>query len=309
MIAGHFFLAFSIAALISYYVGYGSEEALEIGLFAALFALLPDIDILYAFKEVAVLLASDTSVFVDSFWSASSEVHRGFSHSLVTGLVASAAFTFYHRNRSRYVAAGIGVTALVAGAFLGGFLTSALTVLYAAAGVLISEAAVERIDGRGFAGAVLIGLMLHPFGDLFTGTPPGLLHPFSLELIGSRLVIVQEPVFNLLSLFLVELTAIALALGSFSYIRGIDLMSEVSPLSFMTLAFGAAYFLIPEPSLSSSYYFVYGLTSLSLFAAVLSVSRPEKLSAEELLPFGLNFLVAALAGLFSYVLFYLAMAA
>lgn len=309
MIAGHFFLAFSLAAFLSYYVGYEAEAALEIGLFAALFALLPDIDIIYAFKEVAVLLASDTSIFVESFWNASGKVHRGFSHSLVTGLVSSAAFTFYHRNRSRYVAAMIGMAALAAGAFLGGFLVASLAVLYAAAGVLLSEAAVERVDERGFTGAVLVGLISHPFGDLFTGTPPGLLYPLTLELIESRLILVQDPVFNLLSIFLVELSCLVLALGVFSYVRGVDLSPEISPLSFMTVTFGASYFLIPEPSLSSSYQFVYGLTSLSLFAAVISVSRPEKLSVEEFFPFGLNFLIAALLGLFSYWAVYLAMAA
>lgn len=75
MIVGHFLLAFCVAALIARFLGYDAEYALFAGIFAGSFAALPDIDILFAWKEIMVFFGSGMSEFVDAFWSSSKVVH------------------------------------------------------------------------------------------------------------------------------------------------------------------------------------------------------------------------------------------
>lgn len=308
MIAGHFFLAFSLAALFALASGLDKEFALKIGVFAAMFAVLPDIDILYAFKEVFVLLSADTSVFVENFWSSSAELHRGISHSIVTGVLASTAFTLYHSRRSRFLALVIGLSAFLTGIFLGGALVAALMVVYVAGGILLSEAAIERISTRQFFGSSFLGLVSHPFGDLFTGTPPQLFYPLEFALVDFRIVLSQDPVVNLLSVFLIELSCLALALTVYVYLNEISLREKLSPFALAGFSFGLFHLMIPEPTLSSSYRFVYSITSLSLFLAVLSVSKPDKLSVKNAFPFAANFTAAMIAGFVSYTAVYLLLA-
>lgn len=60
------------------------------GVFAGGFAVLPDLDIVYALKGLTGFLAPGS--VVDSFWDASRVIHRGVSHSLVTGFIAASLF-------------------------------------------------------------------------------------------------------------------------------------------------------------------------------------------------------------------------
>ena len=63
-----------------------------LGLAAGLFALIPDIDVLYAFTEIAEV-TSGFYGFKDSFWDASQQTYGGFTHSLVTSRIAVSMFS------------------------------------------------------------------------------------------------------------------------------------------------------------------------------------------------------------------------
>jgi membrane-bound metal-dependent hydrolase YbcI (DUF457 family) len=95
IIAEHFFLAFSAVSLTAYYLGRRSEEALMVGLAAGLFALIPDIDVLYALTELAEV-TSGFYALTGSFCGASQQTHRGFTHSLVTSLIPVSIFSIHY---------------------------------------------------------------------------------------------------------------------------------------------------------------------------------------------------------------------
>ncbi len=74
-----------------------------LGLAAGLFALIPDIDVLYAFTEIAEVTTGFYG-FTDSFWDAYQQTHRGFTHSLVTSRIAVSMFSIHYLTEKKYLA-------------------------------------------------------------------------------------------------------------------------------------------------------------------------------------------------------------
>lgn len=262
MIVGHFFLAFSAVSLIAYYVGRQSEEALILGLAAGLFALIPDIDILYAFTEIAEL-ASGFYGFTDSFWDASQQTHRGFTHSLLTGLLAVSMFSIHYLTKRKYLA-GIFLSIMTGlSYFLEGSVNAAVVFVFMLAGFIITERFKQEISFKDFVTVSAFGIMSHPFGDIFTGTPPDFLYPLSLTFIEERIILFPEPSLNFLAVFGLELLFIWLGILSYVVIHEKNLREELSLVSATGFLFGVTSFLITSPSLSSSYGFVSSIIGFS----------------------------------------------
>jgi membrane-bound metal-dependent hydrolase YbcI (DUF457 family) len=266
MIAGHFFLAFSAVALFAYLRNYEPDKALKIGLMAGAFAVLPDVDMIYAFKELSQLTSGFHS-FSDSFWSASTETHRGATHSLVTLFLTAAAMIGYYRYDSKLFAGLIVAGSFSAVFFLEGIYMSFLISLFTASALLLTHFSREKFEMKEFVGAMFFGLLSHPFGDVFTGTPPDFLYPLPIEVLQGKVVLLQDPSLNFLAVFGLELFLIWTGIAVYIYLAERSLMEEFSFLSVTGVLYGALSFFISDPSLSRPYTFVF---SILVFSALVT---------------------------------------
>lgn len=106
MFLGHALLAAGIAALVARALGVSRERAWSLAAIAGLFGAAPDVDILYALPGLAN--ADALMEAPDAFWTASTLVHRGVTHSLILAVPAALAVA-YSRDRP-----GVAVTLAVA---------------------------------------------------------------------------------------------------------------------------------------------------------------------------------------------------
>jgi membrane-bound metal-dependent hydrolase YbcI (DUF457 family)/mRNA-degrading endonuclease toxin of MazEF toxin-antitoxin module len=269
MFVGHGVAAFAFVGAVALYRGLDRSMALKLALVAGLFATLPDVDILYG---PLGLLDGVTGVFdaTDAFWSTGNVIHRGPTHSLVFAVVATVAFSLWARaDRSRALAVALlGGLAVFATAD-GGSVAGAVTVLFAVGGVVVSQFAVRRgVSPVGVLATALVGLVSHPFGDLFTGEPPAFLYPIDVTLVAERIAFSADPTLHLLGAFAVELSI--LWLGFVVYTRLTD--RRIVPLVDRKAALGVTYagaaVVVPAPTLEASYQFVFTILALGAAGAV-----------------------------------------
>jgi hypothetical protein len=139
--------------------------------------------------------------------------------------------------------------------------------LFTALALLLTHFSRENIGFKEFIGAMSFGLLSHPFGDVFTGTPPDFFYPLPFELIQERVLISQDPSLNLLAVFGLELLLIWTGIVVYLYLSDRSLMEEFSFLSVAGMLYGASSFLISSPSLSKPYPFVF---SILIFSALVT---------------------------------------
>ncbi|UPV74329.1 metal-dependent hydrolase [Halorussus limi] len=323
MMVGHAMVAFAIATAVA---GrrWSSERALAFGVVAGAFAAVPDVDMLYAVVGLAQVGLAGVWTMTDAFWDSSHLVHRAVTHSLVVGVVAAAAVAASVAGResadaetprslarwSRLLAAALvaGLTAVAVAE--SGLLGGGVMLAFLLAGLAVGAVAARRTDlgPRELLAAALVGLLSHPFGDLFTGSPPRFLYPLDLRLLTERVVLLGDPTLNLLAVFGIELATIWLA--GYVYLRATDrrVLSHVDTRA----AFGAAYALaavtMPAPTLDVSYHFVFSILAVGAvgFAPNLLRSR-SVLSAEhhEAVTWALTGLTAVSVAALTYTLVYL----
>ena len=101
-----------------------------------------------------------------------------------------------------------------------------------------------------------VGLVAHPFGDLFTGAPPDLLYPLDVALVADRLVLHPDPTMHLLAAFGLELLTVWAAAIVYLHATDRRVADHVSPHAAWGLAFAAAVLFVPAPSLDAPYRFV-----------------------------------------------------
>jgi membrane-bound metal-dependent hydrolase YbcI (DUF457 family) len=277
MFVGHAALAFAVVAGLATR-RFERREALLVGAVAAAFAAIPDVDMLYA--PVGLVGARlDALAMASAFWSASTVVHRGVTHSLVVaGVVACVALVWFVGTRTRSArglalsaaALGLGAALVVGVARDTGALGGAVTALFVASAVAVAWVAARRTDlATGpFALAAAFGLLSHPFGDVFTGTPPAFLYPFEFVLIGERVVLAADPTLHLLAAGALELLTVWLAVATL--VDGTDLRMRdlVAPRVAVAAGYAVSVFLIPPPTLDLSYPFVLSVVAVGAVGAI-----------------------------------------
>lgn len=279
MFIGHGLLAFAIVASVAAARGWSTERALTIGALAALFGTLPDIDMAYALFG---LLSGAEGLFTasDAFWEAASLVHRTVTHSLVVGAVAAAGFAGWHA-RSRPLALG-GALVTLGGLlavvfFASGPLGAAMIALFLAGGLgIVRLARAAEFGTRPVFLVALLGLLTHPFGDMLTGTPPALLYPLDVVLVGERIALTADPTMNLLGAFFFELATLWLALLVYARLRGWRVRRLVQPRAALGAGYAVAVFLIPAPTLQLSWPFVFTVLGVGAVGAPLRRNRTRR---------------------------------
>jgi membrane-bound metal-dependent hydrolase YbcI (DUF457 family) len=276
MMVGHAMVAFAVATAVAAR-RWPSERAIAFGVVAGAFAAVPDVDMFYAVFGLAQVGLAGVWTMTEAFWQSSHLVHRAVTHSLVVGVVAAVAFAAAavaagrgsgvlssHRAWSSLLAVTLVVGLTGVSAAESGLLGGAVMAAFLLAGLAVAVVAARRTDfgPRALFAAALAGLLSHPFGDLFTGSPPHFLYPLDLRLLTDRVTLLADPTLNLLAVFGVELATIWLA--GYVYLRATDreLLEHVDTRA----AFGAAYALaavtMPAPTLDVSYHFVFSILAV-----------------------------------------------
>jgi membrane-bound metal-dependent hydrolase YbcI (DUF457 family) len=274
MFVGHAALAFAVVAGLAARE-WPRRDALAVGVVAAAFATLPDVDVLYA--PVGLVGARlDALALASAFWSTSTLVHRGVTHSLVVsavvGVVAVAWFLGSRRGsgRLRVVAAGLGIGVVAAVGVDAGALGALVTAFFVvgAVGVSAAVARVTSLGTRPFAAAAAVGLLSHPFGDVFTGEPPAFLYPFDAVLLAERVTLATDPTLHLLAAFAVELLAVWLAVVVWADLRDVRVRASILPRVAVAAGYAVAVAFVPPPTLNLSYPFVFSVIAVGGVGAI-----------------------------------------
>jgi membrane-bound metal-dependent hydrolase YbcI (DUF457 family) len=283
MFVGHGLAAFGLVAGGARVFGCSRGRALSLGASAGAFATIPDVDILYA--PMGVLGANSALGATEQFWAAGNLIHRAVTHSLVVGSVAALAFWLWSRagewlgewdvSAERGVAllllAGLTAVAGVVSGPLGAFVMGA----FALAGLAVTEGTMRYGDlaPKAVILTALVGLLSHPFGDLFTGEPPAMLYPFDVRLVTERIVLSTDPTLNLLGAFWLELATIWLAAVVYCWLTRRRLRRYIHGRAALGLAYAAAALAVPAPTLASSYQFVFSVLAVGVVGPAPLVRR------------------------------------
>ena len=281
MFVGHALLAFALvggaAALLA-----DRRVALRLGIVAAAFAAVPDVDMAYA---LVVLVGADGGVMgtVESFWAASTAVHRTITHSLLVAPVAAALAAAWLHGRRDGTGSWLGVAALLGAGLtaiatlVSGALGGAVMGVFVIAAVLVAEG-VERssvFGARTTFAVALVGLLSHPFGDLATGEPPAFLYPLSAPLVTERVALSADPTLHLLGAFGVELAAIWAGLLVAMWLLERPIREAIDFRAVAGAGYALAALAIPAPTLDLSYPFVFSVLSVGMIGAVPRVRLPD----------------------------------
>lgn len=304
MFVGHGTLAFALVGLAALALDVERKRAMALAVTAGLFATVPDVDMVYAISGLLGASLSSPLTLAESFWSASTVVHRSMTHSLLVAIPAALTFTLVGRSRLETVGALVIGAALVAlGVSVSGPVTGLVAVAFVAGGLVVGMGARRYgLDRRAVGIAALAGLVTHPFGDVFTGEPPDLFYPLSVSLIDGRVALTADPTLNLLIAFGVELGAIWLGAFALARLRGMRLRTHLKPRATLGAAYATAVLFLPAPTIDGSYHFVFSVVAVGMVGAVPFRRR---------LPGGLTALTTGLAGItvagVAYTIAYLTM--
>lgn len=270
MFVGHGMLAFALVAAAAALQGADRDRALALGVVAGAFATVPDVDIVYALAGVVPVWSKGVWTTVDAFWATGSVVHRAVTHSLVLGVPASVGLALATSRRG-WPAGALVLAALVGWVLLvGGTLAGLVAAVAFAAGVAVALSASRRFDFGPWAilAAAAVGLLSHPFGDLFTGEPPALLYPLDVTLAASRVTLSPDPTLHLLAAFGIELATIWLAAAVYVHLLDVRLQSLVDYRALLGAGYAIAVFVVPAPTLAVSYQFVFSVLSVGAIGLV-----------------------------------------
>lgn len=267
MFLGHAALAFAIVGFGAHYVGLSRQQALSLGVVAALAGTVPDLDVLYA---LPTLLAGTGPgvVPVEAFWDGAA-AHRSLTHSLLVAVpMATVSALIAARNELRL--GGFALAVLTGSLLIGLPDGRAVVIVPFVLGVIGVGLIAARLSvtwqSAGLATAV--GLVSHPFGDLVTGDPPWLLYPAGLEVFSGRVTLAADPTIHLFAAFFLELGAIWLGLWALTTLRGHSLPTMIRPRAALGAVFAFAVFVIPAPTLGESYQFVFGVLAVGALGVV-----------------------------------------
>lgn len=276
MFVGHGLLAFAIVAGCAHLLGAARERAVVVGLLAAGFATVPDVDIVHPI----VALAAEPGPIAGApgrFWALSTEAHRTATHSLVVGgLTALGVTAWAARDRWAGSTAPVGVgLAAVATAVFGGMLGGVWLVDGALSAtlvglVVVASLGLARLASRADIRPVVVGstaavgLLSHPFGDLVTGQPPPLLYPVGPEVVAGRVPLHPDPTMHLLGAFLLEVATIWCALVVAARLWDVSLSRHVGLRSVGGVGYAGAVLVVPAPVLDAATPFVFSVLAVGL---------------------------------------------
>ena len=256
MFVGHGLLALALVGLLARWRGMAPERALTLGVVAALFATVPDVDMVYA--PIGLVIGTAAAAPVDAFWTASEVTHRTVTHSALVAVPAAAAFALSPVRKG--VAAGLFVGLVALAAVVSGPLAATIMALFLVAGAGVAMlAALLGVGPRATGAAALIALVSHPVGDVFTGGPPAFLWPLDVPLLTERIAPFADPTHDLFLAFGAELGAIWAGVLVAAALAGVRLRTHLRPRATAGAAFAVSVIALPNPTVDAAYGFVAGI--------------------------------------------------
>jgi len=273
---GHATAAFGAVALLALSAGVSRRRAAALAATAGLFAAIPDVDVAYALVGLAGVDPTQPVSAANSFWGASTAVHRGVTHSLVVALPAGVAFALGPTHRQAAIAALAGVVAVVF--TVSGPLAAAVVALFAAVGWVVARFGhAVGVRGRSLLAVALGGLASHPFGDLLTGDPPALLYPLDVVVFGDTVVLSPDPTLHLLGAFGVELAAVWLGVVGALAVADRRVGEFLDYRATAGAGYALAALAVPAPTLEASYQFVFSVLAVGTVGVTPKPTAPRTL--------------------------------
>lgn len=237
------------------------QRAFGVGVLAALFATVPDVDMIYAVQGLTV--GGGPFAVADSFWAASTLVHRGATHSLVVGGFAALCVAVLSRHP---LAAAVGLGGLIpVTTVAAGWVAGVMMALFVGLTLVVAMMGYRfGFPARVVGGTAALGLLTHPFGDLLTGTPPPLLFPIETVVVHGRVMPFADPTLNLLSAFGVELAVIWAAVVVFGHLVDRSVWAAIDQRALVGVVYGGAAVVVAPPTMDVSYHFVFSVLALGI---------------------------------------------
>jgi len=276
MFVGHATAAFGAVALLALLAGVSRRRAAALAVVAGLFAAVPDVDMAYALVGLVGVDPTQPLAAANSFWGASTAVHRGVTHSLAVALPAGVAFALAPTHRRVAAAALFGVVAVVFAA--SGPVAAVVAALFAAFGWVFARFG-HAVGVRGWSllAVTLFGLASHPFGDLLTGEPPALLYPLDVVVLGETVTLSADPTLHLLGAFGFELAAVWLGVVGALAIADRRLREFVDYRAVAGATYALAAVALPAPTLETSYQFVFSVLAVGTVGVTPKPTAPRTL--------------------------------
>lgn len=268
MFVGHEFVAFALGVVLARRLGASDASALAVGFVAGASAVLPDLDLLVGAVTYASLLGGSSASW-EGLWSASNAIHRGLSHTLVGGVGAAVVLTAaalarrYSRTRTWGGALGAGglglavVVGLTWIAFGAGGPSEVLSIGLVAVGAIVLGVLVEErtsLGTRAVFGAALVGLLSHPFGDVFMATPPQVFYPLDAAFLTESVRLAADPTVNLVGIAVVELLTVWGGVLAFASVTGVSLRRAVDPKAALGLTYPLLMAFVPRPTMVEAHW-------------------------------------------------------
>lgn len=279
MYVGHEFLALAAGIALARMAGAEDARALSVGLLAGASAALPDLDVLVALVSVGGLSPGQGFGAWDQFWAASDGIHRGVTHTLAAGasagvvLAASAVgqrAALAGRRLSLLGAVGSGLAAVLAVLLLFG---PAVPVtgwlgfgLLAAGAIVLGGYAGSRtvLGGPAILGAALLGLLSHPFGDVFMASPPRAFFPLGIQIPAEAVRLAADPTWNLVGITLVELATVWIGLVAVTGVTAVRLPELIDRRAALGLLFPLVMLALPRPTMADAHWLGFPLAPFAL---------------------------------------------
>ena len=276
MFVGHFAMPFLLLYfLLNTYTELDQSRIIIFCIVSGIYGLVADLDILFAFVEAILFIVNTGNISIDKFWDISRTFHRQSTHSLFVGFLSIIGIVIqstyisditkpYENILFDYIISiGCGLMmGFMINDFARGILVSGLFVFCVLSITRLIRFQISFNKRVVFMSAV-IGILSHPFGDIFTGTPPEFFYPIyqiSLE----RIVLFANETLNLSVLFLFENFLVVVLILLYANAKNIKINMIRSTLLAAVISGIIISYVIPSPSINDPYQFVSGILVLTI---------------------------------------------
>jgi hypothetical protein len=282
MIVGHAPLAFvSVVIVLFSFTNFSRQKIVYFGLVAGIASIIPDIDILFPLASIFLIDEFSLANIISQFWTVAEQQHRFATHSIII-LGSSSCITIAQmllpKRVQKYSVPFTLLAIFISPISLPIQLITSSTIITL---YILRSHTQKLLSIRELGLAFTIGFIIHPIGDMFTGTPPTILYPFT-DILELTRVSFGNPTVHFGAVFILEIGSLILAFLLLSYLTENDFITynNVKPkpyhimYAFSIIGCLLLYFNFKiSPTVDSATTFVIPLVSLTIIGNIHSLSK------------------------------------